>query len=499
MVRGTSSFPRIAALIALGVAVVAIVVLLAGGGGGSYEVTGTFQNASQLVKGNQVVVGGTSVGSVKDIKLGDDGQALVTFSVSDDYAPLERGTTATIRSYSLSGIANRQVQLTLPAPGTGGAQIPDGGELSASETVSEVDLDQVFNTLDPATIKDFKHVIQGFAASYEGIGPQANKGFHYLNPFLSTSRRLFAELTYDQSAFEHLITDTSNLSGALAERAPDISALVHNLNLMMGALGRQKVALADSLAKLPDFMREANTTFVNLRSALDDLDPLVNASKPIAPKLAPFLAKLRGALNGAVPTVRDLDLIVKRGGPAHDLIELTRAQVPLAKAALGSGSPDCGNTADPDPSQGAGDDDFTQGSFGESVCALKNGLPNLAFFRPYTPELVGWFNDFSGGSGYIDAMGGIGRVATTFNTFSVSPPGGLGAGEVLDLTDQQDPNSFLTTDLDQRCPGALERPLDDPSVGQVDASDHSVPFTDGGNLTSNPNLDCDPSQFAPGP
>jgi phospholipid/cholesterol/gamma-HCH transport system substrate-binding protein len=497
MVRG-SSFARIAALVALGVALVAVVVLLAGGGGGSYEVTGTFQNASQLVKGNEVVVGGTSVGSVKEIRLGPNGEALVTFSVSDDYAPLERGTTATIRSYSLSGIANRQVQLTLPPQGQGGAQIPSGGTLSSSETVSEVDLDQVFNTLDPPTIKDFKHVIQGFAASYDGVGPQANRGFHYLNPFLSTSRRLFAELTYDQSAFEHLITDTSRLSGALAERAPDISALVHNLNLMMGALGRQKTALADSVAKLPDFMREANTTFVNLRSALDDIDPLVNASKPVAPKLAPFLAKLREALNGAVPTVRDLDLIVKRGGPANDLIELTRAQVPLAHAALGSGSPDCGNTADPDPSQGAGDGNFSQGSFGESVCALRNGLPNLAFFRPYTPELVGWFDDF-GHSGYIDAMGGLGRISTSFNTFSVSPPGGLGPGPVLDLTDEQNPNDFLTTDLDQRCPGALERPLDDPSVGQVDSSDHSVPFTDGGNLTSNPNLDCDPSQFAPGP
>src|SRR4051794_25519256 len=270
MVRGSTSFARIAALIALGVAVVAVVVLLAGGGG-SYEVTGTFQNASQLVKGNEVVVGGTAVGSVKDIKLGPNGEALVTFSVSDDYAPLERGTTATVRSYSLSGIANRQVQLTLPPQGEGQGEIPDGGTLSASETVSEVDLDQLFNTLDPATIKDFKHVIEGFAASYDGIGAQANRGFHYLNPFLSTSRRLFAELTYDRSAFESLITDTSRLSGALAERAPDISALVHNLNLMMGALGRQKTALADSVSKLPDFMREANTTFVNLRSALDDI------------------------------------------------------------------------------------------------------------------------------------------------------------------------------------------------------------------------------------
>ena len=96
------------------------------GGGDDYSVTAEFQNASQLVKGNQVVVGGVPVGSVQEISLGPHGQALVKFSVDSDYAPLRRGTTAQIRSYSLSGIANRQVQLTLPPPSQAGPEIPTG-------------------------------------------------------------------------------------------------------------------------------------------------------------------------------------------------------------------------------------------------------------------------------------------------------------------------------------------------------------------------------------
>jgi ABC-type transporter Mla subunit MlaD len=42
---------RVAALIALVIAVLAVVVLL-GNGGDSYEVTAEFENAGQLVKGN---------------------------------------------------------------------------------------------------------------------------------------------------------------------------------------------------------------------------------------------------------------------------------------------------------------------------------------------------------------------------------------------------------------------------------------------------------------
>jgi phospholipid/cholesterol/gamma-HCH transport system substrate-binding protein len=377
---------RIAAIVALLGAVVVVAILLVGRGGDSYQVTAKFQNASQLVGGEQVVVGGVAAGAVEDIALGPRGEALVTFSVNDEYAPLKYGTTATVRSYSLSGVANRQVQLDLPAGGQAGEEIPDGGVMEQSDTVSEVDLDQIFNTLNKRTVADLKKVIQGFEVSYDGVGEQANKGFKYLNPFLSTSRRVFGELTRDERAFERLLVDTSRLSGALADRRDDLSLLVGNLNRMMGALGRQKTSLARAVNRLPGFMRAFNTTAVNLRATLDDVDPLVDASKPVAVKLRPFFRELRGATRDLVPTVRDLDATVKRRRKDNDLVDLTRLQVPLKRKAIGAGSPDCGgDTADFDS---AADDNFKQGAFGESVCALRNGLPNLAFFRPYTPELA---------------------------------------------------------------------------------------------------------------
>ncbi|MDX6582865.1 MAG: phospholipid/cholesterol/gamma-HCH transport system substrate-binding protein, partial [Solirubrobacterales bacterium] len=121
----------------------ALTYLVLFGHGDRYQVTAQFANAGQLVKGNEVVVAGAKVGSVSAVELGPDGQALVTFSVDSDFAPLRRGTVATVRSPSLSQIAGRQVQLTLPPSSTAGAAIEDGGTLSQSETVSAVDLDQL--------------------------------------------------------------------------------------------------------------------------------------------------------------------------------------------------------------------------------------------------------------------------------------------------------------------------------------------------------------------
>ena len=64
-------------------------------------------------------------------------------------------------------------------------------------------------------------------------------------------------------------------------------------------------------------MRQFNTTFVNLRATLDDVDPLVKASKPVADRLGPSSSTLRGAARDAVPTVTDLDAIIKRAGRAE--------------------------------------------------------------------------------------------------------------------------------------------------------------------------------------
>ncbi len=474
--RASTAVGRVAAVVALGAAAVVVALLLLNGGSTPYTVTAEFENASQLVKGNQVVIGGTPVGKVTSISLGPQGQALVEFTVDDAHAPLPAATTATIRSYSLSSIAGRQLQLTLP-PAGGGATIPSGGLIDQSHTVSEVDLDQLFNTLNRRTITDFKHVIQGFATAYEGIGRRANRGYRYMSPFLSTSRRVFDELTRDTPALERLIVDTDRLSGALAERAPDLAALVRNASRSLGALASQKRALAASVARLPAFMREANTTFVNLRATLSDLDPLVAATRPVAPRLRPFFRDLRHAARDAVPTIRDLNAAIRSPGPDSDLVELTRKGVSLRRAGVGSGPVDCGQ----DPKSdylAAADNVFTQGALSEARCSLQNGLPSLAFFRAYQPELVGWFNDF-GTSGVVDANGGIGRISTTFNVFSLSASGVPNIlGPPADLLS----SPLLDTGNNRRCPGANERP----------APDGSNPYTEGGTLP------CDPSQIPPG-
>jgi phospholipid/cholesterol/gamma-HCH transport system substrate-binding protein len=466
---------RIAGILAL-VGAIVVVLLLVLGGGSSYKVTAEFENASQLVTGNTVNVAGAKVGSVKNISLSDNGQALVEMEISDSaYSPLPEGTHATIRSQSLSGIANRYVDLALPTD-PDGQTIKSGGEITQADTTSEVDLDQLFNTLNQPTIEGLKRTIRGFARAYQGVGPQANEGFHYLNPFLSTSRRVFQELNSDQANLEGLVVDAAGLTSTLDQKAPEISSLVNNLNGMLGTIGSEQANLASAVHQLPDFMRQFNTTAVNLRAALGDVQPLVNASRPVARKLQPFTKRLRGFARDAVPAVQDVNSIINAPGQNNDLIELTQLQDPLAQIGVG-----------PVNRNGAS----RPGALPASADALRDSLDQVAALRAYAPELSGWFDDF-GHSGFPDAFGGIGRISTTLNAFSTNLPGqpcgilqlpivGSGLCSLLTPAGILDALGVPGIKNNRRCPGSNERGLTEDQLTQAGT------------------VDCDPTQVPVGP
>ena len=364
------------------------------------------------MKGNPVQSGGVAIGSVQGIRITDDGQAEVTLKLDKEKAPLRVGTRARIRQFSQSGIANRYVDLDYPS-NSSTQTIPEGGRLPVSSTTTQVDLDQLFNTLDPPTRKALQGFFKGSANQFRGKGALANKGFEYLNPALSTSRRLFGELNRDTPVLERFLVDSSRLVTALAEKRDDLSGLVGNLNTTTRALANQKQALADSISLLPPVMRRANTTFVNLHAALDDTDPLVDASKPVARRLSPFLSDARKLTADAEPAIKDLRVAIRRRGRNNDLIELVNSVPPLARIAVDRGKRFLR------PGGTRYDVGVDSGAFPEARRAFRQSSPIIADGRPYTTDLFGWFDDFSTtGPGFVlGDVSGHGRDALAHTAF----------------------------------------------------------------------------------
>jgi phospholipid/cholesterol/gamma-HCH transport system substrate-binding protein len=452
--RSTSIAGRIAALGAVAAAIVVVALLLFNGGGG-YKVDAVFLNAGQLVNGNQVTIGGTPAGSVGKIKITDDGRAQVTLTVDDRYTPLPVGTRAVIRQSSQSSIAGRYVELQLPPENErrGKKTIPDGGKIDATKTTTTVELDQLFNTLDPPTRSAIEDFFKNSRDQFKGKEEQQRATYRYLNPALSTSSRLFNELNRDSPLLANFLQDSSELVTALAERRDALAALIGNANRTFRALGNERAALGESIGRLPDFMRTANTTFVNLRAALNDVDPLVTASKPVAKKLRPFLKELRPLANDAQPTIRDLSNTVLRRGPDNDLLNLQNTFPALASAALDT------KERKIDFGGGAVSVGEVPGSFPQTTDALQDAAPVIAQGRPYTPELIGWFDDFST-SGPYDAQGGFSRAQVVFNIQNASAA--IPTLIPIDVRDQVFADLAKTKQF-KRCPGASEQAAPDNS------------------------------------
>jgi len=446
------SIARAAAVGSLVVAIIAVGVLMFGGGGGT-EYTVRMQTANQLVKGNPVKVGGIAVGEVTDIKLSKDNQADIKVTINDDFAPLRSGSSITVRQESLPSVANRYLSLH---PGPNNAEeIPDGGVVDADQTTNVVDLDQLFNALDPKARKGLQGVLRGFGTWYVGQSDNLQETFKYLAPSLGNLSRVMEELARDQKTFESLIVNGAKATGAIAARRDDLAELVTNGTGFARALGEENVALDQTLAALPDVLEEGSVTFRNLRAALVPLNELTDVSKPQVKGLAPFLQRFAHLFGTMRPTFADLRAMVNQPGPRNDSVDLMRISPALER--------------------------ISRESSKNSIKALKKGQDEVEFLRPYAPDISAWITHFSQVPAYYDANGHYARVMPIFNAFRYDEA----TNELIALAPTERV-SAVTRGGTRFCPGGATQP----------ARDGSNPSTDDGKLGPE---DCDPSARPVGP
>ena len=448
--RGQEGWRRSLALCALLAGLAALlVVVFARDDSHSYRFV--FENAGQLVAGDLVRIGGTPAGEIESIELSDDGQAEVEVSVDDEFAPLHAGSTATIRAASLIGVASRYVDVH-PGPNFR-SELDDGALLSADNTTTIVDLDQVFNALDPPTRAGLEQVIDGFAAWYGGRERQANESARYLAPALGSFARLTGEVNRDSAAFERFLAQSADALGTIAEQRGELTDLVGNTGATLRALSSDTASLSEALVELPPALARGSDTFAELRPTLTDLQRLVAELAPVAPELAPFMDRLAGFADTARPTVAELRRMLGEPGAGNDLVDALLDAPRLAR--------------------------LSETAFPHTRRALRDAEPIFAFARPYTPDLTAWMRSFGGAMAPYDANGHYARTMAVFDAFEfVDDPAGGHLDPKGPAARGQSPN--LSLGNLRRCPGAGTRP----------PADGSAPFVDSGEL-SNP--DCDPS------
>ncbi|MCW2969778.1 MAG: hypothetical protein JWO23_905 [Solirubrobacterales bacterium] len=426
---------------ALAAVVLVILFLVLGGSGGSnYQLV--FKEAGQLVRGDQVQVGGVPVGSITNIVLTKDFRARITIHVDSSLTPLHEGTVAQVRVPSLSSVANRYIALS-PGPNNNRA-LPAGATLPSSATREVVDLDQLFNTLNPKTRKGLAQFLQGSAEQYAGAGRDLGLSTEYFPPALNASDQFFSELVRDQPVFTSFLVESAKAVTTIGARSEQLTDLIENANTTFQAIGSQQTQLAQGFKQLPVTLRQGNRTFAELPSTFSALKKLVDTSRPTTKSLTTLLERLRPLVTTATPAVHNFSEAFNRPGANNDLTDLIRA-LPVLARTLTTSSP-------------------------SSVTALQESVPITAFFGPYAPDLSGTLRTFGQAGAYYDANGHYARLTPVLPDFK------LGANNNLAPTTPQAALENLKSGQLRRCPGGATQP----------AADGSSPFVDNGLLTCDP-------------
>jgi phospholipid/cholesterol/gamma-HCH transport system substrate-binding protein len=354
--------PYLQAIIPLLAAVVAVGAVLLSGGA-SYVVHARFQDAGQLVSGDLVTVGGHQVGSVGSISLSGHGLADVELDLSDPtVTPLRTGTVATIGQLSLTGVANRFVNL---APGPGQA-IPNGGTLPATQTHGIVDLDTVLDSLTPKVRHSLQLILQ--TGAYFVRRPtiaNLNQLAAYLNPAFSQATQLGSELVADRAALSRLVSSTGQLAQHLAGNAGNLGGAVTSTAGALRQVASQRASLADSLVRAPGVLGQARRVLADTNYALGQVDPMLTALAPVAPRAATLLRQVVPFGQDLIPTLKEIYALFPGAERALNGV------VPVAQ----KGVP----------------------ALNSLTVALTRALPILAANRPYAPDVAaGFFNGVGG-------------------------------------------------------------------------------------------------------
>src|SRR3712207_2889454 len=169
-----------------------------------YRVQIAFPEATTLALEADVRVAGVPVGKVRKVEVGDGtNRTVAEVELERRYAPLRTDARAVLRQKTLLG--ETYVELT---PGRSEKTIPEGGKLPDGQVKPTVELDEIFDSLDPATRAAFKGWQIEMAKGIRGRGRDFNDALGTLPGFASDGADVLEVLDTHEAAVQRLFKNT---------------------------------------------------------------------------------------------------------------------------------------------------------------------------------------------------------------------------------------------------------------------------------------------------
>lgn len=222
-------------------------------GGASNEFSAVFTSASAMKSGSKVKIAGVEVGSVGGVELNRANEAVVTFSVDEQY-PLPKSVRALIRYENLTG--DRYLELQQGGTGDTSSFLGDGAQIPITQTEPALDLDKLVGGFKPLfrtlNADDVNALTSSLIAVFQGQGG---------------------------GALNTLLANTASFTDALADRDQLIDSVINNLNTTLATLDGDRAGLDTSV----DLLQQLVTGLAEQKARSAMPSPRRRGSRTVSP------------------------------------------------------------------------------------------------------------------------------------------------------------------------------------------------------------------------
>ena len=295
---GLSASPVLVGSVTVLVAIVAVYLSYNANAGlpfvPTYDLNARVPNAAGLVRGNDVRVGGSRVGSVSAITPVPNPKgkpsAQLQLKLDRSVEPLPIDSTFVVRSRSALGL--KYVELT---PGRGGAGFRAGDTIPMRSARPEpVEIDDVLNMFTKRARRGSQQSLDGFGTGLAGRGRDLNEAISEFRPLVSDLQPVARNLADPRTRLDRLFPALERVAAEVAPVAETQAALFGNLDTTFTALaGVARPYLQDFISESPRTLQTGIDEFPRQRPFLRNSAALFSELRPgvaTLPASAPVLA-----------------------------------------------------------------------------------------------------------------------------------------------------------------------------------------------------------------
>ncbi|HKI67092.1 MAG TPA: MlaD family protein [Solirubrobacterales bacterium] len=307
-IQGVASSPTIVGAVTVLVLLVAVFLAYNANNGlpfvSTYDLKARVPNANALVKGNEVRIGGSRVGVVKEVKPVQVGNgriaAELSLSLDKSAEPIPANSTMIVRPKSPLGLKYLQI---VPGDSSSGLQAGETIPLTAARP-EPVDIDQFFDMFDENTRTAIQRNNAGFGNALAGRGPQINSAIGALRGLVENSQPVLRTLVKPSTRFGAFWEALEDLSATVAPVAEQQASMFVAFDRTFAALARvSRPYIQETIVKGPPTLDSLTADLPALRPFFRDSGRFFTALGPGAKALGETSPTINAALRAGIPAL----------------------------------------------------------------------------------------------------------------------------------------------------------------------------------------------------